>query len=508
MNPDMLGGLDLLLQFDALLYLAIGLVLGFVVGVLPGFGGANGMALVLPFALGLRLEVALLLLVGISAGALFAGAIPAILLNVPGTAGAAATALDGHPMAKAGKADRAIGIARMSSVAGGMVAVTAVLIILAPMAAVAQTFGSREMFVVAVFGLTVIATVIGNNVWKGALAAVLGLLIAAMSASPLTGQPRMTFGFLGLYDAVPFIPALIGLFAISEMLLIALKPDGTATEAAHLVRRSFRDQGTEIVGGIRDTFRYPRTIVRSGLIGAGLGIIPGIGAAVANFVSYGEAKKRSKNPERFGHGAEEGVVASEASDNGVTAGIMVPTLTLGIPGSSEAAVLLAALYLQGIQPGPRVMMTHGPEAYAVLLGLLVACMLILPVGILLAAPLTYVTRIPPSSLVPLVLAACCIGAFAVRNSLFDVGLAIVFGVLGFVLRRYGYSVIPLVLAMILGPIAEANFLRAMRLGQNSIGYFFDSLTVRVLWIGLAFVLLAQLRRYLVERSRRPVVTSD
>lgn len=488
---DLTLGLELLFNLSNVTWLVIGLVAGFLVGVLPGFSGANAAAVILPFSIGLSLEGALLLIVGIYAGASFAGAVPAILLNVPGTAGAAATALDGFPMAQRGEGELAIGIARMASAAGGLIAIVTVLSLMGPVSRLALLFGSREMFVVALFGLLIIATVVGDNVWKGLTAGFLGLLISTMSVNPLTAQTRWTLGFIELYEGVPFVPALIGLFAFTEMFFWARRAreqaKGLEPDAAPLRASGEGFKGT--VHGIRVALSYPRTIVRAALLGVAVGAIPGTGQAVGNFLSYGLAKRFSKEREQFGKGSREGIVASEACDTAVTAGTLVPTLTLGIPGSGTAAVMLAAMYMHGVQPGPRVMTTHGPEVYAVLWGLMLAAILILPLGILLASPLVAITRIKPGALVPSVIAVSAVGAFAIRNSMFDVGVAFVFGVLGVALRSGGYPVIPVVIALILGPMAERNFLRAMRIGRNDLTYFLGSTSARILW-GLLLLTVA------------------
>jgi putative tricarboxylic transport membrane protein len=508
---NILAGLELLLSVGPLMWLVGGVAAGFLVGVLPGFSGSNAAALVLPFSIALPLEEALLLVVGIYAGASFAGAVPAILMNVPGTAGAAATALDGYPMAQKGKAELAIGVARMASVLGGVIGMLIILTVIGPLSDLALSFGAREMFVVALFGLTVIASVVGDSVRKGLLSAFLGLLIAAMSASALTAQPRFTMGFVELYEDIPFIPAVIGLFAFTQMFFLVMRDrlvdadamvdDVGGSGAASGLRRSAR----EVVDGIKLTLSHPVAVLRSSVIGSVIGVIPGTGTTVANFISYGEAQRRSKTPDEFGKGAPEGIIASEACDNAVTGATLVPTLTLGIPGSATAAVMLAALYLHGVQPGPRVMVSHAPEAYAVLVGMLVASLLILPLGILLATPMTYITRLTPRVLVPTVLLLCVVGAFAVRNSIFDVGLAVVFGVLGLVMRLNGYPIVPLVLGLILGPLAESNFMRALLLGGDDPRYFFGSTTAQVMWALLLVTVVMAVRK--ARRQKRSAATT-
>ncbi|TVS16884.1 MAG: hypothetical protein EA417_08670 [Gammaproteobacteria bacterium] len=492
----LLEGVAVLLQPEPLLYLGLGVVVGFAVGVLPGFESGNAAALALPLSMGLAPESALIFMASIYVSSQFAGAVPAILLNVPGTPGAAATAMDGYPMTQQGRAGEAIGIARMSSAVGGMIGCAMVIAVIGPLATLALRFQSPEVFLVTMIGLTVIGTVVGDAPRKGILAALLGLLIASMAASPQTAEPRLTFGFLELYDEIPFIPVIIGLFAFTEMFLLAGRRSiiDPATDVGAL--RSLGGVGIlrDALIGMKRSLKHPLVMVRSSLIGLGIGIIPGMGVTISNFVAWGDAKRRSREPDRFGKGAEEGIIASESCDNAVTSATMVPTLTLGIPGGGTAAIMLAALYLHGIQPGPRLMQTHGPEAYAVLLAMFVASLLILPVGTLLAAPMAQVIRVPPRFLVPAVLTIAVIGSYAMRTSMFDVGLALVFGVLGVAMRLAGYPVIPLVLGLILGPIIERNFLRSLALEHGNPLVFFRSGTSLVLWALLALIVLLTVRR--------------
>ena len=502
---NILSGVELLFSSSNLLYVTVGLILGFVVGVLPGFGGANAAAIALPFTIGLPIEAALLLMVGIYAGAGFGGAVPAILLNVPGTAGAAATAIDGYPMAQQGKAELAIGVARMASAFGGAVAATLVLFIIGPMSTLAQTFGLRELFVISMMGLALIAGVVGENFKKGLIAAVLGLLVSMMSGSPITAHARWTLGFPELYEGVPFIPALIGLFAFTQMFVVSrqetfLDDVDVQGEPVVLEKHGWRHSMSEVWEGVRTTLSFPGHLIRGTMLGAFIGAIPGVGAVVANFMSYGIAQQTSKHPERFGKGSAEGIIASETADNGVAAGTLVPTLTLGIPGSGTAAIMIAALWLHGIRPGPQVTQTHTAEVYAVILGLLFASVLILPLGILLGSPLAQITRARPRYIVVFMLLLATVGAFGYRNSLFDVGLAFVFGLVGYGMRHAGYPVVPFVLALVLGPLAEGSLIRALSIAQFDPLYMFQSRTSQVLWV--MFIVILGYLSYASWKGRR------
>lgn len=495
-----LDALAILLEPMSLVFLVAGVVVGFVVGVLPGLSTSNTAALLLPFSIGLPTEHALVLIVSIYAGAAFGGSVPAILVNVPGEAGSAVTALDGYQLAKQGKAGIAIGIARMSSTLGGVLSGVVVLVVIAPLGALAMRFGAREMFLVVLLGIVVVSTLIGKDIVKGLLSGALGLTLATVGGSPLSGQSRFTFGQVGLFDGIQFVPALIGLFAISEMLLLianSRRPIGAPPPVKHGFRADVRDA----VAGARMTFRHSRQVLQSTGIGMLLGIIPGIGNGVANFVSYGVAKRMSKHPERFGKGAPEGVVASEACDNSLAAATLVPTLALGVPGSATMAVILAQLYIQGIQPGPRVLETHGAEALAAIMAVVVASLLILPIGVLATAPLVQVTRIPLRFLVPVVLVLALTASYAFRGSVLDVVIAVVLGIVGFVMRLHGYPVIPLVLGLILGPLAEEHLSRALLLANGDPWYFVQSPTAIVLWL----MLFALIAFFVVTGSRRRAI---
>jgi len=324
------------------------------------------------------------------------------------------------------------------------------------------------------------------------------LLLAVVGVSPGTAETRFTFGELQLYDGIPFLAALIGVFAISEMLMLVgstLMQNRQREQAVD--SGGLRKETRDAIDGVKATLKEPGAVARSSGVGIILGLIPGLGAAVANFISYSFEKRRSKTPEEFGKGSHKGIIASESCDNAVASSSLIPTFTLGIPGSATMAVVLAAFYLQGIQPGPRVLQSNSAEVYAVAIALIAASILILPLGVVLAGPLASVTKVPLSFLVPTVLFMSMVGVYAIRNSIFDVGLALFFGVIGLLLRLNGYPVIPLILGIILGPLAEEYLLRSLQLADGP-GYFFGSVVVNILWallIGaLALMAVSGLRK--------------
>lgn len=500
-----ISGLLLSITPMSLLLICMGLVLGFAVGVLPGFSSPNAAAIMLPFSLALAPHDALILFAAIYAGSTFAGAVPAILLNIPGTAGAAATTLDGRPLALAGKADYAIGIARTASAFGGVAGLAITIALIGPMSFLALRVGPPELFLIALFGLSVIASVVGKDVWKGLAAGLLGMLIASMSADPMAAQGRMTFGILELYQNVPIVAAVIGIFAFSEMFMMAGTRARTALSSSPEERRRFLSRAFSLESmlvvwsGVVATVTKPFQVLRAAIVGVFLGAIPGVGASVANFVSYGIAKRQSKTPETYGQGNPEGVIASESCDSALAGGTMIPTLTLGIPGNATTAVMLAALYLHGIAPGPQVMAQNAPIAYAVLWALLISSFLILPIGILLASPLTAILAVRREILVPIIVVVSVIGAFAVRNSMVDVYIAVAFGFLGVALRMSGFPIIPVILGLILGPMAEGAFVRSLMLGRSDISIFWSSTLSQVFIAALAGIILLNIVRSIRDR---------
>ena len=496
---DFVSGLHQLVAIAPILCIAIGLMVGFLVGLIPGFGAPNAAAILLPFTLTMSLLNGLLLMVGIYAGVSYSMAIPAIVLNLPTEPGAAVTALDGYPMAQQGKAAEAIGVARLASVTGGIIGIGGAILLLRPLASQTLKFGPGELFLLSVIGMVIIGSVVSETPLKGLLSGTTGFLIAGLGVNPASGLPRFDFGQIALYDGMPFIPVVIGLFGVTEMCFLA----GRAWKRTH-AQGNDADDGPDpssftrrnlggISTGLRITAHHPGAVIRSGLIGLALGLIPGLGQAVANFISYGFGRSRSKSPETWGKGNPEGIIASEGCDNGVTGGAMIPILALGIPGSATTAVMLSALALHGVAPGPEVLSTHGSLAYAVLIGLFLANLLILPLGVILALPMVYLSQMRYAILIPIVLFIAMVGAYSYRLEPFDLKLVIVFGVLGILMRAGGFPLVPLLIGIVLGPEMERNLLLALEIGQNNVSYFYSSVIDKVL-LGLLVLLVVLLIR--------------
>jgi putative tricarboxylic transport membrane protein len=497
---DLVSATGTLFQVSALLWVLAGVAGGFVIGLLPGFGSANSIAVLLPFSLLVGQLNGLIFIGGIYAGAHFSGCVSGIVLNVPGHAAAAATALDGYPMRQRGDGLLAMALARISSASAGVIAVVIAMVLIKPLSSFGLQVGPPELFLITILSITLVTAVTGKDTVKGLISASFGFLIAAMAADPISGYPRMTFGFIELRQAMPVIPIFVGLFAISEMLLIFRRPQANPVETAPGQAEGRRRGAGE---AIRLIFRgHLGTLLTGTGVGFGVGILPGLGSSIGNFASYGLVKKRSKHPERFGHGAPEGVIAAESADSALVGGSMIPVLSLGIPGNESSALFLAAMTLHGYVAGPQFLSKNPVAVYVILLGLLVSCVLLIPIGFALNGLILRMAKVPNAILVPFVLVICCVGVFAFENSFFDVWLALVFGAFGLLLRLNSYPLVPLVLGFILGPITEDNFSVAMAASRNHLSTFWSSTICKILLAVLLLMIVLSVRSLILRRRRR------
>lgn len=440
-----------LLDVPLLMMIVLAAAAGILIGSLPGLNATTGVALILPFTITLDVVSAAAIMLTIYCAATFAGAITAILINTPGTSASATTCLDGYPLAQRGEAGRALGIATVASAIGGMASVI-VLMVAAPLLAdIAYQFAPPEYFTLTVFAISMLATVGNRSVVKNLIAGLFGILLATIGVDTLTTVDRFTFGIDALHDGLDIVPVMIGIFGISELFAQA----GVAHTAAQLVRMD------KIALPSRADYRQIRgTVARSTGIGTFIGILPAEGATVAAIVGYNEAKRWSKHPETFGHGAIEGIAGSEAANNAATGGSMVPSLALGIPGSPTAAVILAGLMMHGIYPGPNLFIENGEVVYTIFWAMLLGNVVLFFLGIIGAKLFARMTFIPADVLWPCVFMFCMVGAYAVNQSLADVHIALIFGVIGYGMRLAGFSVIPMTIGLILGGVLE------LRLGQT------------------------------------------
>jgi putative tricarboxylic transport membrane protein len=484
--------LDMLFNPTTLGLVFIGTLGGILIGVLPGLSGPIGVALLLPFTFGLDPVSGLLMLGGIYMGSSYGGSIAAILLNTPGTEYAAATALDGFPLTKQGKAKEALYTALISSFFGGIVGVFFLLLFTPSLAKVALKFGPAEMFLVALAGLALVGTLAGKNIYKGLFAGAFGILIACIGPDIMTGTYRLTFGIAELRAGIPLIPPLIGLFAISEMLNIS-----TQSNKTNLV--DVPSQNIKVVEVIKKLFINPIIIIKSSLIGTLIGLLPGTGAVIASFIAYGEAKRSSKKPELFGKGNEEGIIAAESANNAAVGGSLIPLLALGVPGSATAAMLYGAITIHGLVPGPRLFLNNPGFVYSFMIGMLFTVLFMAILGFFGTRIFSRVLSIKTVYVIPIVIVLCFFGAYSIRNSTFDLLIMILFGVLGLIFKKINIPVAPVVLGIILGPIAEQGFRQTLTISRAQdiglISYFASRPISIILFVLLVAILSLSIRSF-------------
>lgn len=450
-------GFQSLFTVELLVFLFLGFLVGFIVGAIPGFNDANLMAILLPFTLLLKPEVAIVTMAAIYAAAQAAGSIPAILMNIPGTPGNAASTIEGYALAKKGRAGYALGVSFGASTVGALFGAILAFGLAPVLGLFALRFGPAEMFLLAVLGITVVSSLAGNDMPKGLLIACFGVLLSMIGADDMAGFARATFDVDYLYDGLPLIPVLLGLFAIPELVAMVKMKAIASTQSA--ASRGW----SEIFAGIKIGLGQGQKInlTRSSILGYVVGVIPGAGATIGSFLAYGQARQWSRNKKAFGTGSEEGLVATDSANNATAAGAMVPTLTLGLPGSASTLVMLACLYLHGVNPGPAFFMDFQVQAYTILLSLFLMPILLLVFGVILAKYAQRIVFIPTMYLIPIVTVLVFIGAYAWRFMVFDIILMLIFGLIGILLKRGGYPIPVLLLAIILGPMLESEFIRAL-----------------------------------------------
>ncbi len=447
------AGLMALGDLNLILLLLCATLGGVVIGALPGLNATTGAALLLPFTLTMEPVAAISILTAIYCSATFAGAITAILINTPGTSASATTCLDGYPMAIRGEAGRALGLAVVSSTIGGVLSVFVLMLSAPLLARAAYSFAPPEYFALTVFGLSMLVSIGGGSPIRNLIAGAVGIFLATVGTDLLTSVKRYTFDVPHLYEGIGFVPVMIGVFGISELIAQATRiNDKRETITMKAIKLPSRE----------DYKRVWKTILRSSGIGTFIGILPAEGATVASMIGYNEAKRWSKTPEEFGKGAPEGIAGSEAANNSATGGAMVPTLALGIPGSPTAAVILAGLLVHGLRPGPTMFTEQANFAFAIFWSMLFVNLLFLVIGLYGAKLFARVTLIPTQILWPSVFMFSVVGAYALDQSMFDVWVALIAGVLGYLMRLFGFSVVPLAIGLILGGMLE------QRLGQSMV----------------------------------------
>ncbi len=501
MLQAIMDGFAVLCNLECMISLVIGVVSGMIIGIIPGLGPSVGVALLIPITFNMHPAAALTMMAALYTSGVYGGSITATLCKTPGTAASAATALDGYELTKQGRGMEAISVVTIASVFGGLVGGLLLLFFAPPLGRLSLRFSALEYFLVACFGLLVVSGLVGKNLSKGLFSATLGLLLGTVGLDPITGVTRFTFGSMYLENGIDYTPVLVGLFSMAQGLILVadmIKGKGMIVDdpVAALKGRRFPT---------KEEFKtIMPTMIRSSLIGTFIGFVPAAGAAISSWINYSLAKKFSKTPEKFGHGAMEGITASEAANNSACGGAMIPLFTLGIPGSAVTAIMYGGLLMHGMVPGNALF--TGPQAgstYAIFIGFILANILMGVLGLSLTKQFSKVCLVPNSVLVPIIISFSVIGTYALNYSMEEVFIMILFGAIGFFMKMYGFETPPLILGMVLCGILESNFRRALILSRgNLVTYFFNRpIAMIIMATIILFALIPVFMRYLEKRNQ-------
>jgi len=479
MINGLLSGFQGLLHPEVLFYCFAGVFVGTLVGVLPGIGPIGAMSILLPSTYGISPTSSVIMLAGIYYGAMYGGSTTSILVNIPGEAASVVTCLDGYQMARKGRAGPALGISAMGSFIGGTFAIVALMFLSFPLADAAVKFGAPEFFSVMVLAMTLLTYLASGSTINALLMIVVGLILGCVGMDPIAGIPRFAFGSTTLLDGVGLVPVAMGLFGISEVLTNV----GVVQE-----RRILDAKIKNLFPNLEDWKRSIGPIWRGSIMGFFLGILPGGGAITSTFLSYTAEKKLSKNPEEFGKGAIEGVAGPETANNAAAGGSFVTMMALGIPPNAIMAILLAALIVHGVTPGPLLMSQHPEIFWGVIASMYMGNIMLVILNLPLLGLWVKILKVPYRMLMPLILLCCLIGAYSTGNNAMDVVIMIIFGVVGYVLRKIGYELAPLILALILGPLMETNFRNSLTLSDGSLLIFLTR-PISVTFLAISALLL-------------------
>lgn len=486
----LIDGFASALSLTNLLYATFGVFVGQIIGVLPGLGPITGLSLLVPLVFGMEPTSALIMLCGVYYGSFFGGAITSILLNTPGDAAAVVTTFDGYPMARQGHAGRALGIAALSSFIGGTISVLGLTLVMPLMSKAALLFGPAEYTMLIVMAFLAVLTLSSTSKTKAVISAVVGLVLATIGQDQISGQPRFTFGVFELYNGFDFALVAIGLFAIGEVLL--------RVEEIHHEGEQKAAKFSKALVTLEDTKRIAKPTIISSILGFFIGVLPGAGATISAFMSYGLVKAISKNKDQFGKGAPEGVAAPEAANNASVGGAMVPMLALGVPGSGSTAVLLGAMMILGLNPGPLFMTESPGVAWGVIASMYIGNVILLIMNIPMIRLFASVLYLPYSYIALGVVILSFIGAYSLQNSMFDVYLMLGSGLVGYLMKKNDFPLGPLILTLVLGSLLEGNFRKSLLTSDGSYGIFFGSVTAISIW---ALILVALLTPMLMKRVR-------
>jgi len=496
MYMDLISALPSVLTLDNFFAIVIGVLSGIAVGAMPGLSATMAISVLVPFTFGLDPLVALGLMAGIYNGAMYGGAIPAVLLRIPGTPAAVATSFDGYPMAQQGRGGFALQIAVVSSAIGGIASALALMLLAPPLAKVTLLFGPSEVFWIAVFGLCSIIFLLGESPIKGLISACFGIFVSMVGADPITSEDRFTFGQLELLDGINMVILLVGLYAMPPVIDLLEQPLDTKEAGKALKTES-------LLRSLPKMFRFWKTWLRSSFIGIWIGILPGAGGSMAAFMSYNEARRASKNPSEWGQGEPEGVAAAETANNADTASALIPALTLGIPGTAVAAVMLGGLLVHGLQPGPMLFRDNPDIVFGFMWQFLFGAILLIFLGGSLATnSFSHLLKLPRPVLGAIIIVLMFIGVYSINERMFDVYLMLGFGLIGYVMDKFKFPLPPVVLGLILGGFAEENLRLTLLIGQGQWSALFANTTSLVLVaMTIAVVIGPMIKRRLTKNRQ-------
>lgn len=490
---QMLGiGLGRFLNPMALFHVLWATQLGIIVGMLPGLTATMGIALLVTLTFRMPADQAVLILICMYIGSIYGGSRSAILLNIPGTPASAATAVDGHPLSRQGRAGEAIGIATTGSFLGSVIGMIMLALFTPIIGNFALNFQSIEFFWLAIFGVVISGTLTApKDPLKGWISGFFGLMIAMIGMEGIHAHVRFSYGFVELSGGIRLIPAMVGAFGFSEVIMMM----------KHQKVEIIKSEIKRVIPRFKDVAKYWKTIIRSGLIGTFAGAIPGVGEDIGAWVSYDFARRASKEPEKYGHGSIEGLIASETGNNAAVGGAIIPVLSLAIPGSAPAAVLLAAMYIHGVRPGPLIMVENPQFVYSVVGMFLLATVAMFVLGLTMVRSLVKVLEVPRSKLMPIVLVLCVIGSYAVESRHFDIIIMVIFGILGYIMQELEYPVAPMVLGIILGEILDKNLRRALVVTDGDLTPFFTRPISIVLILFILLSMASKAHWFIVMKAR-------
>lgn len=495
MIETLLAGADQLFTLPTMLTMLIGVVAGVIAAAIPGFTITMAIVLTLPLTFTMPPLQGVATMLAVYVGGYSGGLISAALLGIPGTPSSVATTFDAFPMARRGEPGRALAIGIWASFFGALISAILLIIAAPPLALIAVKLGSWEYFSLIVFAMTVVASLVGKSMLKGLMTGLLGLFIATVGSDPMMGVPRFTFDVSLLANGFPFLVVLIGIFAVSQLL--------QEVEDAEQIKQGKALITADVVfnpiATLREVIARPVNLIRSSLVGVFIGAVPGAGGSIANLLAYDQAKRASKTPEKFGTGIPEGVVASESGNSATSGGGLIPMIALGIPGSAVDAVLMASLMVHGIGVGPRLILDHGDLVYGMFIAMLLASFMVLVVCLFSMRLFLRVTDVPRSIIVPTVLVCCVIGAFTLNNRATDIYLLLGVGIFGYILSKLDYPLAPLVLGVILGPIAETNLRRALMTNEDWTLFFTRPISLALLVLAVVSIAFALRHRFKFSR---------